>query len=105
MESNGTRGLAAPVDWLTLSPKPQFHAGRFALAEELSPSEVKVVIDDTVDAMVLDGYERRYGECALFAQPCMDADYPKHLQRAIQLVSRRPRWRLSLQLHKIIGVA
>src|SRR5689334_8665236 len=25
MESNGTRPLKAPVDWLTVSPKPRFH--------------------------------------------------------------------------------
>jgi 7-carboxy-7-deazaguanine synthase len=105
MESNGTHRLAAPVDWLTLSPKPQFHQGRFALASEATPSEVKVVVDDTVDERALEDYERRYGECRYFVQPCMDADYQRHLQRCIALASQRPRWRLSLQLHKIIGVA
>ncbi|HRC59273.1 MAG TPA: 7-carboxy-7-deazaguanine synthase QueE [Kofleriaceae bacterium] len=105
MESNGTRSLAAVVDWLTISPKPQFHDGRFALASELRPSEVKVVVDDTVDEATLEGYERRWGACLYFAQPCQDAEYARHLARAISLVSQRPRWRLSLQLHKIIGVA
>jgi organic radical activating enzyme len=105
MESNGTHALAAPVDWLTVSPKPQFHGGRFDLAAAVSPSEVKVVIDGTVDEGALAGYERRYGDCLYFAQPCMDAGYEQHLARTIELVSRRPRWRLSLQLHKIIGVA
>ncbi len=105
MESNGTRPLSAPVDWLTVSPKPQFHQGRFALAAELVPSEVKVVVDDTVDASTLEGYERRWGASQLFAQPCMGADYQRHLLRAIALVTERPRWRLSVQLHKIIGVA
>jgi 7-carboxy-7-deazaguanine synthase len=105
MESNGTHALAAPVDWLTVSPKPQFHAGRFALAAAVAPSEVKVVIDATVDDGVLEGYERRYGDCLYFAQPCMDAAYDRNLARTIEMVSRRPRWRLSLQLHKIIGVA
>lgn len=105
MESNGTHALAAPVDWLTVSPKPQFHAGRFALAAEVTPSEVKVVIDASVDEAALERYERRYGECLYFAQPCMDAAYERNLARTIELVSRRPRWRLSLQLHKIIGVA
>src|SRR5690606_3320521 len=52
MESNGTRPLAAPVDWLTVSPKPQFHQGRFSLAP-LSPSEVKVVVDDSVSEETL----------------------------------------------------
>jgi 7-carboxy-7-deazaguanine synthase len=105
MESNGTHALAAPVDWLTVSPKPQFHGGRFSLAPEVSPSEVKVVIDDTVDAAILDGYERRYGASLYFAQPCMNDAYDRNLARAIDLVARRARWRLSLQLHKIIGVA
>lgn len=105
MESNGTHALAAPVDWLTVSPKPQFHAGRFTLAPEVAPSEVKVVVDDTVDDDTLEGYERRYGACLYFAQPCMNDSYDRNLQRTIELVSRRPQWRLSLQLHKIIGVA
>lgn len=105
MESNGTHALAAPVDWLTVSPKPQFHAGRFALAAAVAPSEVKVVIDATVVDGVLEGYERRYGDCLYFAQPCMDAAYDRNLTRTIEMVSRRPRWRISLQLHKIIGVA
>jgi organic radical activating enzyme len=104
MESNGTRTLAAPVDWLTISPKPQFHTGSLALVTDVRPDEVKVVIDDTVDDAVLDGYVARYACAHYFAQPCMDARYDHHLARAIALVHARPRWRLSLQLHKILGV-
>jgi len=104
MESNGTHPLAAPVDWLTISPKPQFHAGRFALASALPAHEVQGVVDDTVDAGTLVDYEKRWSAAARFVQPCMDARYNEHLARAIDLVTRRPSWRLSLQLHKIIGV-
>jgi 7-carboxy-7-deazaguanine synthase len=102
MESNGTRALAAPVDWLTVSPKPRFHEGRFELVVTRA-DECKVVIDETVDDTALDRYERmEYGQ--LFAQPCMDARYDAHLARAVDLVTRHPRWRLSLQLHKILGL-
>ncbi len=104
MESNGTRALRAPVDWLTISPKPQFHDGRFHLVPELVPSEVKVVVDDTVDDAVLAGYERAYRTDHWFAQPCSDDRYAHHLARTLDLVARHPRWRLSLQLHKILGV-
>jgi organic radical activating enzyme len=103
MESNGTRVPAAPVDWLTVSPKPQFHEDRFALAS-VAPSEVKVVIDDTVDDEVLAAYEQRWPCEHRFVQPCMDDRYRDHLARAIDLATRHPRWRLSLQLHKILGV-
>lgn len=103
MESNGTRPLDGPVDWLTVSPKPQFHTGSLALVE-LAASEVKVIVDDTVDAAVLDGYAARYACEHYFVQPCMDAKYERHLARAITLVHARPEWRLSLQTHKIVGV-
>ena len=104
MESNGTRLLRAPVDWLTVSPKPQFHQGRFELVPELPVSEIKVVVDDTVGDDTLAGYERRYRAEHWFVQPCMNAEYPRHLARAIELASRRPRWRLSIQMHKVIDV-
>jgi len=104
MESNGTRPVAGPVDWLTVSPKPQFHPASIALVDDLPVSELKVVIDDTVDAATLARYEARYACEHYFAQPCMDAAYPHHLARAMALVHERPRWRVSLQLHKILGV-
>src|SRR5687767_1410716 len=57
MESNGTRALAAPVDWLTVSPKPQYHEGRFDLVVTRA-DECKVIVDDTVDEHTLEAYER-----------------------------------------------
>jgi organic radical activating enzyme len=106
MESNGTRPLAAPVDWLTLSPKPQHHppAAGIALADHLPADEVKVVIDDSVDEAVLDRYAARWRCEHYFVQPWMDARYEHHLARTLALIHARPRWRLSLQIHKIIGV-
>jgi 7-carboxy-7-deazaguanine synthase len=107
MESNATRPLAGPVDWLTISPKPQHHgthAARVALADGLPADEVKVVVDDTVDEAVLDRYAGRWRCEHYFVQPWMDARYERHLARTLQLVQARPRWRLSLQLHKIVNV-
>ena len=102
MESNGTRALAAPVDWLTVSPKPRFHEGKERLVVE-EADECKVVVDESVDDAQLEAYEK-LGYREWFLQPCMDAAYETHLRRAIEMATRRPRWRLSLQLHKIIGM-
>jgi 7-carboxy-7-deazaguanine synthase len=106
MESNGTRPLAAPVDWLTISPKPQFHErDRLVAGPTLRPSEVKVVVDDTVTEQTLARYEEHYAACEhWFVQPCMDERYPDHLARTLELATHRPRWRVSLQLHKILDV-
>jgi len=103
MESNGTRVPAAPVDWLTVSPKPQFHTGSLALVGQ-PVDELKVVVDDTVTEATLAGYEKRYTASHYFAQPCMSADYATSLARTLSLVQARPRWRLSLQLHKILEI-
>jgi organic radical activating enzyme len=62
------------------------------------------VIDDTVDEAVLDRYTERYRCDHYFAQPCMNDDYARHLERTMKLVHARPRWRMSVQLHKILGV-
>lgn len=106
METNGTRPLKAPVDWLTVSPKPRFHGLGDALLgpTALPASECKVVVDGYVDDDTLADYERHYACKHWLLQPCMDARYQQHLANAIELVTRRPRWRLSLQLHKIVGL-
>jgi organic radical activating enzyme len=103
MESNGTRVPDAPVDWLTVSPKPQFHTGSLALVGQ-PVDELKVVVDDTVSEATLAAYEVRYSSTHYFAQPCMSANYATSLARTLSLVQARPRWRLSLQLHKILEI-
>lgn len=106
MESNGTRPLGGQVDWLTVSPKPQYHPTSISLvpARDLPVNELKVVVDDTVDVAVLDGYAARYRCAHYFVQPWMDAKYEHNLARTISLIHDRPAWRLSLQIHKIVGV-
>ena len=104
MESNGTRAPDGAVDWLTVSPKPQHHPAGLALADDLRPSELKVVVDDTVDEATLDRYAARWSCEHYFLQPWMDARYEHNLARTIALIHARPVWRLSVQVHKIVGV-
>ncbi len=102
MESNGTRPLRAPVDWLTVSPKPRWHTEKDTLVLT-EADECKLIVEDGITAADLLPYEQmKYG--AYFLQPCMDARYAEHLADAIRLATERPRWRLSLQIHKIVNV-
>jgi len=103
METNGTRALKAPVHWLTVSPKPRFHEGKNTLVD-LPASECKVVVDESVTAEVLADYEARYPCDTRYLQPCMDDQYDENLRRTIAMVTENPRWRMSVQLHKIIDV-
>ncbi|MBI4510152.1 MAG: radical SAM protein [Deltaproteobacteria bacterium] len=102
METNGTRALHAPVDWLTVSPKPRFHERNEPLVLT-SGDECKVVVDETVTEEDLAHYEQMQFD-HWFLQPCHGAHYEARVRRAAMLALCRPRWRLSLQLHKIVGL-
>ncbi len=105
METNGTRQLGAAVDWLTVSPKPQFHEGRFALDPSIEPSECKIVVDDSVERPLLEELRRRYPRCQhWFLQPCDSDRREQHLQKTLAMLHELDGFRLSVQLHKILGL-
>jgi 7-carboxy-7-deazaguanine synthase (Cx14CxxC type) len=95
VESNGT--IAAPngIDWLCISPK-----GINALAQ-LSGDELKLVWpQDGIDLDALERLDFRH----FLVQPmdCVEGEAAK--QAAIKLAMDRPKWRLTLQAHKALGL-
>lgn len=102
METNGTHALAAPVDWLTVSPKPQFHGEREKLVVT-GGDECKLIAFESTSAAELQGFEG-LDFARWYLQPCTNERYDANLRAAIALTLARPRWRLSLQLHKLLGL-
>lgn len=103
IETNGTHPLPNGIDWVTVSPKEDF-----VLNGEMIPStrpfdEVKVVFDGKNE---VDNYLRvpaRYH----YLQPCDTGDTHRNqsiVQQTIAHCLAVPQWRLSLQMHKLIGV-
>jgi 7-carboxy-7-deazaguanine synthase len=106
VETNGTFPCPAGVDWLTVSPKPPRYAIRRALRGQAR--EVKLVVsrDLTLDRVVR---ARRAIPPAvpLILQPQDNA--PWSARKAVGLLEDAvraglPNLRLSLQLHKAIGI-
>lgn len=96
VETNGT--IAAPdgLDWICVSPKAD------AELAQLSGQELKLVYPQAgVDPEQFEGldFER------WFLQPMDGPDQIANTQAAIAYCLRRPRWRLSVQTHKYIGIA
>ncbi|MBQ6209031.1 MAG: radical SAM protein [Prevotella sp.] len=93
MESNGTKLAPPNLDWLTVSPKGN------VVVEKCD--EVKCIFDG--ERQVNDyGIVARY----YYLQPCDMGD--THLNQAIveqcvDYIKQHPRWRLSLQTHKLAG--
>ena len=94
MESNGTLPALPGIDWLCISPK----AGTEVV--QRSGDELKLVWpQDGIDLDELESWDFRN----LLIQPM---DGPEgSVEAAIALVMERPRWRLSLQAHKVVGLA
>ena len=95
VESNGTLPAVDGIDWLCVSPK----AGTDVV--QRSGNELKLVWPQQgIDPADLEGWD--FGH--FLVQP-MDCERREEaLQAAIRLVMERPRWRLSLQTHKLIGL-
>ena len=94
-ESNGTLAAVAGLDWLCVSPK----AGTEVV--QRSGDELKLVWPQPgIDPAALEQWEFRH----FLVQPMDCAEREAAVEAAIELAMARPRWRLSLQAHKLVGL-
>lgn len=95
VETNGTRPAPASLDWICVSPK----AG--APLVQTTGSELKLVYpQEDAPPEKFDGLEFRH----FFLQPMDGPDTQYNTERAIDYCLRHPRWRLSIQTHKLVGL-
>lgn len=95
IETNGTLPAPLGVDWICVSPKAN------AECVQTSGDELKLVFPQA-------GAEpERYADLAFenfFLQPMDDPARDDNTRAAIAYCMRNPRWRLSLQTHKLLGL-
>ncbi len=95
IETNGTLPVPTGVDWICVSPKVGATLAVFA------GNELKVVIPQLGQA--LSDYEG-FAFAHFFVQP-MDSPALEHNTRlAIETCKRNPKWKLSLQTHKLLQI-
>jgi len=101
IETNGTRPLPPGLDWVTLSPKPpDYHIDPGATARV---SELKLVADGTLYPEIVRRLWLAVGEqVPVVLQP--EGNRPERIAQILDWLRLEPRWRLGLQLHKVIGV-
>ncbi len=95
IETNGTIPVPEGVDWICVSPK---------MGAELKVrqgNELKVVIPQP--DQVLSDYERLDFKHFLL-QPMDGPDAAHNTQLAIELVKNHPKWKLSIQTHKLLHI-
>ncbi len=95
IETNGTFAVPRSIDWICVSPK----AGSDLV--QTSGDELKLVWpqpgSDVSSLAALDFTHR-------LIQPLDDPNAAANVQQCIDLVMADPRWRLSLQTHKSLGL-
>lgn len=95
VESNGTLPAVEGIDWLCVSPK----AGTDVVQRR--GDELKLVWpQEGIDPVELEGWDFDH----FLVQPMDCPDRKGAADAAIQLAMERPRWRLSLQAHKVVGL-
>lgn len=102
IETNGTNPLPTGIDWITLSPKTGFQGGDKCPVVLSSCDELKVVYT----GQPLEPY-MRYSARYRFLQPCWTDDSDarqRNVADTVAAVIADPRWRLSLQTHRLINI-
>jgi 7-carboxy-7-deazaguanine synthase (Cx14CxxC type) len=93
IETNGTLPLPAGVDWICVSPKQ----GADLLLQR--GDEIKVVIPQAgQDLALFEAMDFKH----YFLQPMDGQDKQCNTELAINTCKQRPRWRLSVQMHKLL---
>ncbi|OAN52309.1 7-carboxy-7-deazaguanine synthase [Paramagnetospirillum marisnigri] len=95
IETNGTLALASGIDWVCVSPK----AGCDLVVT--SGDELKLVYPQA--GAPPEAFER-LGFTHFLLQPMDGPDREANTREALRHCLTHPRWRLSLQTHKIIGI-
>ena len=94
IETNGTIPVPEGVDWVCVSPKAN------APLVVTRGDELKVVYPQEIGPELYAGLEFDH----FFIQPKDGPDAARTLQASIQYCADHPKWRLSLQTHKLLGI-
>ena len=95
VETNGTIAAPAGIDWICVSPK----AG--APLVQISGQELKLVYPQKGPPP---GYFETLDFQHFFLQPMDGADRAANTQAAVAYCLENPRWRISIQTHKVMGI-
>jgi 7-carboxy-7-deazaguanine synthase (Cx14CxxC type) len=93
IETNGTLPVPEGVDWICVSPKQ----GAALIVER--GDEIKVVVPQL--GQDLAAFEQMNFQ-HYFLQPMDGPDKQRNTEFAINTCKQRPRWRLSVQMHKLL---
>lgn len=103
-ESNGTAAIIDGIDFVTISPKREADYKIHADAA-MKANEVKIVVDDGFDFDVCRNIQDQdWTKLVRLSLSPEFGNFNQSIKRIEDFIKENPRWRISLQTHKWIGV-
>ncbi|MGB5769823.1 MAG: 7-carboxy-7-deazaguanine synthase QueE [Crocosphaera sp.] len=100
LETSGVYPFSGQFDWVTFSPKP-FKVPHESIYSQVN--ELKVVIADQEDLNWAEEQAKKVDpEAIKYLQP--EWNSPQTQQLILDYILLHPQWRMSLQIHKFLGV-
>lgn len=106
IETNGSLPIPADIDWVTVSPKSGMPGASDYEVKVARANEVKV-IDVGQDLEPYFSLPCIDEKTLMYLQPCYVANEKERISNRLRTVSRvlsDPRWTLSVQLHRFLGI-
>ena len=97
VESNGTLAAPGGIDWLCVSPKGS------APVVQMSGHELKLVYPQTEREAQPENFAGMDFD-NFYLQPMDNPDIEQNTRQAVEYCLAHPRWKLSLQSHKVLGI-
>jgi len=95
IETNGTLPVPAGIDWVCMSPKA--HTDIVVM----KGNEIKVVFPQTdIDPAEYTGWDFQH----FFIQPMDGPSLSSNTQASLSYCTHHPRWKLSIQTHKLLDI-
>ncbi|MDJ0730811.1 MAG: 7-carboxy-7-deazaguanine synthase QueE [Crocosphaera sp.] len=100
LETSGAYAFSGQFDWVTFSPKP-FKVPHESIYSQVN--ELKVVIANQEDLNWAEEQEKKVPpETIKYLQP--EWNHPESQSLIFDYILNHPQWRMSLQIHKFLGV-
>lgn len=95
VETNGTQQAPSSLDWICVSPKAD------APVVQRSGNELKLVFPQP--KAMPDRFENLEFE-HFYLQPMDGPEIDRNIQLTIDYCLKNPKWRISVQMHKVVGI-
>lgn len=107
IETNGTVPLPDGIDWVTVSPKGGICGDGYVAEVAVDRADEIKVVDVGQDLEPYFGLPCRGPKTLMYLQPCYVDDpgeFAANRLRTVRRVLADPRWTLSVQLHRFLGI-